>query len=278
MTYNDLCAEVAALGFEGNLESSDVVLHATERALRTIFTERPLHKLIQFYQKPIRPVIRIEAIAHSGKETDTVSFNARAYSFKTSGEGSYKITDESGAVAVDFSGIESVHKGFLYGEGNLEFLGNYSYTVYDLAIFDEIPSSNENDIPVLSDFVEYDIKGTTLDFLSFASPPENECGVAIPGASVCGGKMRIPADYTGRIRLIYKAAPISIVGGADEELILPDGCEHLLSLLVASYVWLDDDAEKAQYYMNLYREGVAAVKFYDRACLNTAYKDVIGWT
>lgn len=269
---------MAALGFEGALELSDVVLHATQRALRMIFTERPLHKLVQFYQMPIKPVIKIEALTHSGKDTDTVPFNAKAYSFRTTGEGAYRIIDESGSVTVDFSGIESVHKGFLHGIGKLEFLGNYSYTVYDLAIFDEILGSSEKDIPVLCSFIEYDVKSYTPDFLSFTSPPENEFGVAIPGASVCGGKMRIPIEYTGKIRLLYKAAPIDIIGAADEDLVIPDGCEHLLSLLVASYVWLDDDAEKAQYYMNLYREAMAAVKFYDRAGVNTAYQDVIGWT
>ena len=268
---------MAALGFEGELELSDVVLHATERALKMIFTERPLLKLVQFYQKPINPVIRIEALTHSGKEGDSVPFNAKAYSFRTTGEGSYRITDQSGTVTVDFSGIESVHKGFLHGDGKLEFLGNYSYTVYDLAIFDEILSGSEDDIPVLCDFIEYDVKSYAKDFLSFTSPPENELGVSIQGASVCGGKMRIPSSYNGKIRLLYKAAPTKITEGADEELTLPDGCEHLLSLLVASFVWLDDDAEKAQYYMNLYREAMAAVKYYDRAGVDTTYQDVIGW-
>lgn len=277
MTYNDLCAEVAALGFEGDIELSDVVLHATERALKTIFTERPLYKVAQFYQKPINPVIKTEALTHTSEQSEIIPFDAKAYSFKTCGEGSYKITDESGSLTVDFSGMETVHKGFLHGEGTLEFLGNYSYTVYDLAIFDEILSGDEKDIPILCDFIEYDLKEFAFDFLSFSSPPEDEFGVSIPGASVCQGIMRIPINYIGKIRLSYKSGPKSIISGSDDEIILPDGCEHLLALLVAAYVWLDDDAEKAEYYMNLYREAMAAVKFYDRSKVNTSYRDVIGW-
>lgn len=278
MTYNDLCAEVAALGFENDVGLSDVIFRATQRALKMIFTECPLHKHVQFYQNPIIPTIKIEAFTHLGDKTDTIPFNAKAYSFRTTGGGTYRITDASGTKSVDFSGIESLHKGFLFGEGTLEFLGNYSYTVYDFAIFDEMVSGSEEDIPVLCDFIEYDIKSYAPDFLSFTSPPENEFGVAITGASICGGKMRVPIEFRGKIRLLYKAAPVNISGDTDEELVLPDGCEHLLSLLVASYVWLDEDSDKAQYYMNLYREGVAAVKFYDRAGVNATYRDVIGWT
>lgn len=278
MTYNDLRAEVAALGFESEIELSNDLLRATQRALRMIFTERPLYKTVQFFQNSIKPIIKIESLAHCGGVTDSVSFNAKAYSFRTTGEGTYTIVDGSEKRTVDFSGIESLHKGFLYGNGTLEFLGAYSYTVYDLAIFDEILSSDEKDIPVLCDFIEYDVKSYAGDFLTYSSPPENELGIPIPNASVCGGKMRIPVDYTGKIRLLYKAAPTSISGDGDEDIILPDGCEHLLALVVAAFVWLDDDGEKAQYYMNLYREAMAAVKFYDRAGVNPSYQDVIGWT
>ena len=278
MTYNDLCAEVAALGFESELELSNGILRATQRALRMIFTERPLYKTVQFFQNTIKPTIKIDSLTHSGEAADRISFNAKAYSFRTTGEGCYTIVDGGEKRSFEFSGIESLHKGFLFGEGTLEFLGSYSYTVYDLAIFDEILSSDEKDIPVLCDFIEYDVKSYAADFLTYSSPPENEIGIPIPSASVCGGKMRIPADYTGKIRLLYKAAPTSISGEGDEEIILPDGCEHLLALVVASFVWLDDDSDKAQYYMNLYREAMAAVKFYDRAGVNPSYQDVIGWT
>ena len=277
MTYNDLCADVTALGFEDQLEADDRLLCATRRALRIIFTERPLHKVIRFFQSPISPVIKIDNISHMGGDVDTIPFNAKAYSFKTTGNGSYRIIDEGGTKTIDFSGSESIQKGFLFGEGRLEFLGNYSFTVYDLAIFDEITGKDESDIPLLCDFIEYDVKNYTDDFLAFSSPPENEYGIPISHASVGAGKIRIPANYIGKVRLPYKAAPASISGDPDEELVLPDGCEHLLALLVASFVWLDDDADKAQYYMNLYREGMAAVKFYDRSSVNSSYQDVLGW-
>ena len=278
MTYNDLCIEVAALGFESEIEPTADILRATKRALRMIFTERPMYKLIQFYQKPLNPVIKIKVLSHSGKETERISFDAKAYSFRTTGDGSYRISDSGGTRTVDFSGMENLHKGFLYGEGTLEFIGNYSYTVYDLAIFDEILSKNEKDIPILCDFLEYDVSSHAADFLAFCSAPEDELGIPIANASVCGGKMRIPANYSGKIRLTYKAAPSDIGADTDGEIVLPDGCEHLLALLVASFIWLDDDSDKAQYYMNLYREAMAAVKFYDRAHLDSSYQDVIGWT
>ena len=51
----------------------------------------------------------------------------------------------------------------------------------------------------------------------------------------------------------------------------------IVPLLAAAYVWLDDDAEKAQYYMSLYRDGMASLKLYSPRCVSTEYEDVTGW-
>ena len=89
--------------------------------------------------------------------------------------------------------------------------------------------------------------------------------------------MRIPESYFGKINLIYKRAPEKLVGNPDDDVPVPDGCEHLLPLLAASYVWLDDDPEKSQYYMSLYREAMSAVKYYDRAHIDNSYHVINGW-
>ena len=58
---------------------------------------------------------------------------------------------------------------------------------------------------------------------------------------------------------------------------IPSELEHLVALVTASYVWLDDDPEKAQYYMSLYREGMSALKIYTRRAVDTAFTDATGW-
>ena len=63
----------------------------------------------------------------------------------------------------------------------------------------------------------------------------------------------------------------------DRELDIPKELESLVPLLAAAYVWLDDDADKAQYYMSLYRDGMSAVKLYTRRAVDTGFENATGW-
>lgn len=278
MTYKDLCSEITALGFETELESEERVLSAANRALMTIFTERPLYKKLTLFQHNISPIAKVRTVKHIGGEEVSVKYEgAKAYSFTAKGNGKYIIHTRNSSKTFDFSESETVHRGFLNGTGFLRFIGEYSYTVYDLAIFGETVSEALEDIPMLSDFSEYEMSKCCDDFLAFASLPTDENGIPIDGASVLGGVMSIPSDYSGKISLVYKSAPRKLSGNLDEEVILPYGCEHLPALLASAYVWLDDDADKAQYYMTLYREAISAVKYYDREKIDSKYYDVNGW-
>lgn len=278
MTYNDLCSEITALGFETELESEERVLNAANRALLTIFTERPLCKRLTLFKNKLSPIIRMSRISHKGGEDVSVQYEgAKAFSFKAHGTGRCVVLEKSSPAVIDFSENGRVYRGFLHGNGALRFIGDYSYTVYDLAIFDEIFSESVDDIPVVSDFCEYVLREYCDDFLAFISSPTDEYGQAIEGASLRCGIMSIPESYSGKISLIYKSAPKKLTGNLDEEILLPPGCEHLPALLASAYVWLDDDADKAQYYMTLYKEAVAAVKYYDRESIDSKYYDVNGW-
>ncbi|MBO7304221.1 MAG: hypothetical protein J6V09_03280 [Clostridia bacterium] len=277
MTYNDLCAEVAALGFEDTVEKKDNLLFSARRALGMIFTERPIYKSVAFYQNPLSPCKVFKDFAHDGGAPIRISFTAKAYSFKTAGIGSYLISDESGERRFDFTCEDTDHRGFLYGEGYIEFSGGYFYSVYGIAFFDKISGPLAALIPTLSEKQEYNARDVAKDFMSPCSLPLGNGGVPIKGAEACGGKIIIPTEYEGRVVLSYKAAPQRLTGEAGEEIILPDGTEHLFALLVAAYVWLDEDAEKAQYYMSLYRDALSAVRFYDRSVINNAYHETLGW-
>ncbi len=277
LTYNDLYNEIISLGFESETESDELMISSVNRALRTIFTERPSFAEICIYQKKYSPSQRIEKIEHKSFDVDTVSYNAHCYSFICAGEGSYKICEGDTEKTINFSGENHVERGFLHGEGRIEFFGDYSFAVTNLCFFDELFGSSESDIPVLTAFCEYDMRDFCDDFLAFAFAPTDDAGASIKGASLCGNIMKIPSDFYGRINLTYKRGAKSIRGSADEEIFVPSGCEHLLPLLAASYVWLDDDSEKAEYYMSLYREGMSAVNYYNRTGIGEGYKITNGW-
>lgn len=277
MTYNELREEVAALGFESEIDSDVRLLTATRRALAELYTERPTYATLSLYKIPTAPVSKLDKLLHCGGVTYTVPFSACAYSFRTSGNGEFRITDGGGERGGAFSGEGVLHRGFLHGDGRLEFLGEYSYAVYDLAFYGEIYGATEEDIPDASGYTVYDVKKLAGDFLSFAYPPTDDGGSSIEGASVRGGKMKIPDAYCGKVDLIYKCAPCEVTGKGDGEITVPDGCRHLLPLLVASYVWLDDDGEKAERYASLYRDALSAVKYYERPHIDASYGDVNGW-
>ena len=277
MTYKELCEDILSLGFETDFDSPERVLFAANRALMMICTERPLYKNTVISKSVILPKEKIKDFSHKGGDIDSFNYEARAYSFKTSGIGKYKISKGESEKIFEFSQKSELHRGFLHGEGKIDFLGEYSYSVYDFYFFDEILSDRTEDIPALSGYTEYRIRDYAEDFLALINQPTDDNGIAIANSSVRGEIMRVPDSYSGKINLTYKKAPQKLSGDPDENIILPCGCEHLLALLSASYIWLDDDADKAQYYMGLYREAMAAVKFYDRSTSENSYHVTNGW-
>ena len=277
MTYNDLRAEVSALGFDTEIESGTALASAARRAVASIYTEIPMYKTLSIYKTPLRAV-KIQNIHHKGGETEKIFFCSRAYSFRTFGSGRYKITDDAGERTVDFSKTGKIERGFLHGAGFIEFLGDYAYSISDISFMEDIFSPDVSDIPLLTGYTEYCVNDYISDFLSFASMPTDEFGKIIKDSSVMSGKIAVPDGYFGKINIIYKSVAPEIPTESDGEIILPDGCDHLLPLLVSAYVWLDDDSDKAQYYMALYRESISQIKAYDRMKIDTKYEDVNGWS
>jgi hypothetical protein len=276
MTYKELCDDVLALGFEVNIEDGERLLFAARRALNLIFTERPLYKTLELYENPKKPTVKLSDFLHRGGEIIEIPFSQRAYSFTAHGEGSYRITDSSGERVIDFkNGI--AERGFLYGEGKIEFLGDYLYTVTGFALYNELFGSKSEDIPLADGKTEHEIIRHAPDFLSATDSPRDKTGRIIKGASVSGGKLFLPADFCGAVRLEYKLRAPEINGNSDEDFIVPEGCSHLVGLLTSAYYWLDDDAEKAEYYMSLYREAMIAVKLYTRPKSDAEYSVTDGW-
>ena len=166
MNYNDLCKEVCALGFENDIEPGDGLLFSARRAIISIYNDRPIYKTAELYQNPILTSGRIEFFSHNSDEENKIEFNARAYSFTTSGIGKYTVSDLSGTREYEFSGMKTEHKGFLHGSGEIIFAGSFFYTVYDIAFFSQIYAPDERDIPTLSQFIEYELKRHVHDSLT----------------------------------------------------------------------------------------------------------------
>jgi hypothetical protein len=103
-------------------------------------------------------------------------------------------------------------------------------------------------------------------------------GYEINGARICADTLYLPSDFKGEVNILYKRRPEALcIDYPDAEIDIPRSTENLLPLLVASYLWLDDDPDKAQYYMQLYRDEMARLKRYIPSVIGGGYQDVTGW-
>lgn len=277
MTYKDLCTSVAALGFESFISDQESLLCAVRRAVGTLFVEKEVRGIYEIYQTPRTPSEVFSDFIHTGAGVESFTLNARAVSFKTEGVGEYTVRDALSERTISFGKDEGTHKEILHGEATLSFRGDYAYSVFDLAAFDALFGPNKEDVPLRSSYREYDLYSLIPSFLAPVFVPTDEYGIEIPDATISSATLRVPASYHGKVRIVYKKAPTLPSGNQDEEIILPTGCDHLLPLLCAAYFWLDDDEDKAAYYMSLYREGMLTARRSVKDLADTSYKNVNGW-
>lgn len=277
MTANQLLGAVYALGFESSGEADDAFIISANRALREIAAERGIVRSVEIPVRSVRHTELIRVIRHAPGEERSIRLEGYSLSFILSGRGTYVLEYEGERAEREFDGNKIPVKHRVLPGTTLTFTGELSYTVFNLASFEERYDKDEQ-IPLYSPSGVYTIRDFAPDFLHAEGPAVTCEGEKINGAVISGGTLYTPHGYDGVVRISYAAAPREIdLDNLDEELdVLPE-CEHLLSLLVASYVWLDDDGDRAQYYMSLYKDGLARIKRYNNFSLGDTYQDVLGW-
>ncbi len=277
MTLNDIKKEVAHLGFESESAIDESIESALRRALATVYTEHGPMGIGRIYQTSPVPKKHIPVIVHNGRDGEVIEVEGGSYAFVICGNGYFEVSDKDGVRTEEFNTQQSYVYGNVNESAKICFKGEFRYTVYDLCVYEQIFAPGDVP-PRYADMREYDLQKYIPDFLSTLSVAHDANGKTIEGSSVCSGVLRVPYGYTGEIRLEYrKKAPEVSINSPDEELGIPKELEHLIALVTAAYVWLDDDAEKAQYYMSLYRDGMSGVKLYTRKSVDTKFNDVTRW-
>lgn len=277
MTLNELQKDVAALGFEGEIAMDELFIGAVNRSLKQIYIERGKEKIMHFNCQRPKSYTVSKRFTHSGFESEIYKGSCRAFSFRSYGKGEMILNDGFGERRYSFDGQNVLTRDFVKGDATFTFIGDFCYTVYNLTLYSEISSDRVSDIS--DNFSGYEFNGKEYDksFLAFTSYPRDEMGYVILNATIDGEYLRISSDYEGIAKISYKYAPSQItLDDAEKTVEVPKECEHLLPLLVASYVWLDDDSVKSQYYLNMFREGMGAVKYYNRESIANEYR-TNGW-
>ncbi len=277
MYFNELKTHVAHLGFENYIEDESLFVDSANRALSLIYTDRPVSKTaIVVFSGPRIELVR-EFIEHTSGSVITIPFNGKSISFRSSGRGTCIITDRTGSNTVPLSIKDQITKQYVFGEGNITFSGDFYFTISNLVVFKDVISNNTPDIPEYTPYRELYPADWCRDFHSFSKKPYDEYGNEIESVKLEGGRIIVPYDFRGKMYITYHRTPTPI--SADTKNIpidISNECVQLLPLLTASFMWLDDDAAKAQYYMSLYRDLVANIKRYSTDRIDAEYR-VNGW-
>ena len=272
MTLNELKNEVACLGFESYIEDEDCFITSANRALSLIYTDRPVTKTALVSFTGPKTTLVCEFIEHKAGKDIRIPVKGRALSFRTTGNGSCTLKDAAGSTKIPLTRQNQLTRQIIFGDGELVFSGDYYFTVSNLAVFDDVVSNDTSDVPEYKPFREIPAEDVLDGFRSFSGLPFDKDGRAVDTIKLRGGKIYAPFDYRAEVYITYARAPEVINPELpDSRLDLSEECAPMLPLLTASFMWLDDDASKAQYYMSLYRDLIANVKRYSKSSIDTTY-------
>ena len=304
MNVAELYLQVAQLGFEATLEDSDRFYFAANRALLQVCKVRPVIRHCLINHKPLANLITENTFSPVEKIDDLTyeAEGAKAYYFEADGNGVVylekydesteewsifgEITLKSNKTFVPYKGFIKELGAFVSGRVRLRFTGEYIYSVKDVALYQYLYSDDLADIPAYEAYTRYDIKKLVTDFMALCCPPiaESDENTLLnqdyeqEGESV----ILLPYDKRGVYKILYEHRPTAIdnTGSTTEDtqgLDLDDELCSIMPILVAAYVWIEDEPEKSQYYMNLYRERVQEISLSRKDTSPVLIKSTNGW-
>ena len=304
MNVAELYLQTAQLGFETTLEDSDRFYFAANRALLQVCKVRPAIRHCLINHKPLANLIRQDTFSPIEKIEDITyeAEGAKAYYFEADGNGvlylEEYITDtrewrifgeiplQSKQIFVPYRGFIKKQGAFVSGRIRLRFAGEYLYSVKNVALYQYLYGGEVADIPAYEAYTRYDVKKLVSDFMALCSPPireEEENTLLNQNYEQEGDSIiLLPYDKRGVYKVLYEHRPTAIenTGATTEdtqELDLDDELCSLMPILVAAYVWIEDEPEKSEYYMSLYRERVQEIVLSHKDTSPVLIKNVNGW-
>lgn len=286
MTVSQLYNSVAQLGFEDSLESDKRFIFAANRALLQVNSLRPATGSYLINHQPLKNKAVPSTYTPIEKTEDIYFYaeNVKSYYFEVNGVGVvyFQCVGNSGDwetfYEFEFKGNASrgfkAYKDFIKKDGEevsgrirLKFSGEYVYSVRSVAMYEHLYSDEISDIPSYGSYSRYDMSDIAEDFLGFVSPPVIELlstethseHISSEYDIEDGRVVLLSNEINGLFKIMYKRKPkeINLKGTAAGDNSIIDLDEELCSLLpilIASYVWVEDEPEKAQYYLALYNE------------------------
>lgn len=305
MKVSELYEQVSRLGFEDSLDDGKSFYHSANRALMQVGAIRPAVGACVINHNPLPNLLGDNFLTVEGNDELIYEMDgAKAYYFEVDGSGSYVIQGyndgENGKdgewINIGGDNFTSVGKftpcrGLLKNfevtprRARIVFTSGFRYRVRNIAFYDTVYSDNPEDVPAFEPYTFYNIADLAKDFLTFSSPPVHvDSGYDKMSIeyTIEGTNVVLSNSFSGTVRVLYnrQRKPITYTVDATKDtkdIDLDEELASLMPLLVASYVWLEDEEGKAAYYMNLYRERVADIERRNRNHNSFRVKNIYGW-
>ena len=298
MTVAELYAQVAALGFETSLESSEVFYNAAVRAVLEVNRIRPrIASVTLDHVSPENLIDDVFTPKYVKGELNFIAGAPRCAYFEYNGNGRvfFEEMGEDGAF-IPFFDEEIRHEGVgfteyrvILGEKTglvrMRIVGDYVFSIRNVAMYEDLWGSEREDVPKRGAYTAYDMREIAEDFLEFNTPPvaEEDGYMSAEDYRIEGGTvLLLPYDKPGAYKVLYKRLPRKINGedsleDSTEVIDLDDELAALLPPLIAAYVYAEDEPDRSEYYMSLYRQSAAEIRATMRKASVVAIKNKSGW-
>lgn len=288
MTYAALKQSVLDLGWEESIEQPTVLVTATNRAIAEINRIRPMvSEFVIAQEKPVYP-------AHFPHDFDrylpepvdgAYTFEAdgvKAVSFAYSGVGSIEVVGET-TTALS-SPLYAEYRKIFPTKANRKIIVR-GVNLSRFAMWGMVNGTADACVPMFGEFNGYTLGAFADDYIEPDTAPyivEDRCQLYDISTDAQFKTLYVPCRFEGHIRVPYRRTLIkaTLDDFMGNGLGVPDvwpGLYDLLPLLVASYVWLYDEPEKAAYYKQQYEEQVLLYKTQQRMTVNNRVIDRKGW-
>lgn len=275
-TWGTLKSECKNLGFEKTTayqKNPAFFIECANRALNLIATTvKPIYGKYVISHNPLNnllpsPLYNMDIVAYPGTPVYKAS-GVKSYYFECDGTGTATISNGNETVVIEMESnrVFVPYKGFMEGDVSITFGGDYAYNVRNIAMYGEVYSDDPDDIPPYSQYVAYNIEELTAEngekvFFEFADEKP-----ILRGSFSSGDSYRVLEDYkkeqgkiillnrfdVGQIEITYKKYPKQITAATPDDyaLDIDYSAVHLVSLVMAYYLWRDDNFKRAQSYWN----------------------------
>ena len=260
-----------------------LLISSLNMALTELHLRIPIIKRVKCNIKSMVPTLYYPQIDCNDGRPITLPLQGKTYSMRLLGRGNYCIRDGESVTAAQFNaGIDGqILRGFIYSGGTIELWGGIAFSVCNFAVYNQVSSVEEEDIPIFSPTRKLNLRNNFNDFLAFASPVTDANGKVIKNCLLSNGEMEIDSTYNGEVIISYRCThpSISFLDPQNDMLKtieVPREYENLLLYLTAHFYWSSESESMSKFFRERFDDLVALVDKTYR-CIDYSYTDVNGW-